>query len=127
MAIAMKFPPVEKTLRADKALNETTYWYDEAGVGWDIDYVAQFEALRSAISGALICPWDANYDKKRAECLDGVDSWPSAMAECLQVSDMQVCLAFAWKYDLSIAIREEGHLVEKSVPDGALVIDLSQL
>ena len=127
MAIAMNIEARRIEGWDIQTLNGNTIWVDHSGVEWDMDYVAHFESLRSAIGGSLTCAWDEAYEHIRTQWLEGIDRWPAAMIQCQEEFDIQVCLAFAQRFDIPIAIREEGQVIDQSVSDGVLLIDLSAM
>ena len=107
-------------------IDKKDVWFDASGVGWDIEYVARYEALRASISGRLTCAWDDGYDESRKLWTGIANCWPAAMAQCLKAKDTEACLAFAKKYDLPIMIRVAGEaLAGQTFNNGALVIDVS--
>ncbi len=101
-------------------------WYDTDGVGWAIGYVLKFERFRNMLRGSLICAWDVGYDKTR-KAYTGVDTcWPAAMATCANTDDIQICLAFAQRNNLPVAVRIKPSPIDRQfAADGILIIDIS--
>jgi FAD/FMN-containing dehydrogenase len=82
--------------------------------------------LRDAVFGTVIVPTDAAYDDARTVWNGAVDRYPSVIVRVKTTADVAVAIAFARKYDLSLAVRGGGHHVTGSaVIDDGLVIDLS--
>ena len=107
-------------------LENADIWYDATGVGWDISYVARFEALRATLHGVFICAWDTQYEEARISWTGQKNSWPAALAQCMRKSDLRNCTAFAEQHGLSIFSRSEVLGMDKNAPlNGALVLDLS--
>lgn len=99
---------------------------DGAGVEWDMDYVVRFDRLQSSLRGKVIATWHADYEDTRHAWLGTVQRWPAAMVICREDADIEICCAFAAKFNLSVSLRMRGHVInEEAVEDGALLIDMS--
>jgi FAD/FMN-containing dehydrogenase len=86
------------------------------------------EELRSALTGDVLEPADREYERARLCFNLLVDRRPTAIARCLDASDVSNALAFAQANDLEIAVRGGGHNpAGHCVVDDGLVIDLSRM
>ncbi len=107
-------------------LKESEIWFDATGVGWDTSYVSRFEALRTNLHGALICAWDTEYDQIRTTWTGKVNCWPVAMVQCMRMSDIKICEAFAQEHGITIITRSEDQSPSaEAINNGVLVLDLS--
>lgn len=84
--------------------------------------------LRASMSGAVVAPGDAAFDKARRIWNASADRRPALIAVCEETSDVQRALALATDAGLPVAIRSGGHSVAGfSTCDDGIVIDLSNL
>jgi FAD/FMN-containing dehydrogenase len=89
---------------------------------------APFDELAAQLHGRLVRPEDADYDSVRAVYNGMIDQHPAAIARCRNAVDVSLCVRFARKHDLEIAVRGGGHnAAGLGVRDDALVIDLSEM
>ncbi len=84
--------------------------------------------LKAALSGRLIQPGDADYDRARAVWNGMIDRRPALIARCQCVTDVIETVNFAREHGLAVSVRGGGHNVAGSaiVEDG-VVIDLSEM
>jgi FAD/FMN-containing dehydrogenase len=86
------------------------------------------DELRRSLTGTIILPADAEYDKARRGFNALIDRRPAVIARCVGSEDIAVAFDFARSHDLEVAIRGGGHNpAGHCVSDGGLVIDLSQM
>jgi FAD/FMN-containing dehydrogenase len=85
-------------------------------------------ALRSAVSGRIVTPTDADYDDARAVWNGMIDRRPRWIVQAASPADVPPTIAFARASGLPLAIRGGGHNVagNGSVDDG-VVLDLGRL
>lgn len=85
-------------------------------------------SLRASMSGAVVVPGDAEFEKARRIWNASADRRPALIALCQGTSDVQRTLALATDAGLPVAIRSGGHSVAGfSTCDDGIVIDLSNL
>jgi FAD/FMN-containing dehydrogenase len=85
-------------------------------------------ALRAELTGRVIDESDIDYDTARAVWNGDIDRRPAAIARCSGTSDVAAAIAFGRQRGLRISVRGGGHGVwGAAVPEGGLVIDLSEL
>lgn len=86
------------------------------------------DELRRSLTGTIILPADAEYDKARRGFNALIDRRPAVIARCVGSEDIAVAFDFARSHDLEVAVRGGGHNpAGHCVSDGGLVIDLSQM
>jgi FAD/FMN-containing dehydrogenase len=86
------------------------------------------ERLRSALTGRLITPGDADYDGARSIVLGGVDPRPAVIARAADAEDVARVVSLARELDLELAVRSGGHSgAGHSTIDDGLVLDLRDL
>ena len=84
--------------------------------------------LQRSLSGSVIRPTDAEYDKARRGFNALIDRRPALIVRCVNADDIAITLGFAQGHDLEVAVRGGGHNpAGHCVCDGGLVIDLSQM
>ncbi len=84
--------------------------------------------LRSSLTGIIILPADAEYDKARRGFNALIDRRPAVIVRCVRAEDIAVAFDFARLHGLEVAIRGGGHNpAGHCVCEGGLVIDLSQM
>ena len=84
-------------------------------------------ALEAGITGRVVVPGDADYDKDRQESNPAFNIYPQVIVYCANESDIQTCLQIATAYSMWVAVRAGGHSsAGYSVNDG-MVIDVSSL
>jgi FAD/FMN-containing dehydrogenase len=91
--------------------------------------MSDFNDFPASFRGPTFRPGDAGYAQARTifNCLTS-DAQPALIARCTDVDDVVTGVRYASDRDLPFAIRSGGHGVDGSaMPDGAFVIDLSQL
>ncbi len=85
-----------------------------------------WQALKSALRGALLTPEHSEYDSARKVFNAMIDKRPAAIARCAGAADVVACVRFAREHDLLVSVRGGGHSIAgKAVCDDALMIDLS--
>src|SRR6188768_1787085 len=86
------------------------------------------DRLRSGLSGRVIAPDDAEYDKARMLMPGGLDPRPAAIVRVANAEDAAHVVRFARETGVPIAVRCGGHGAagHASVDDG-VVIDLRDL
>ena len=84
--------------------------------------------FRASLHGALILPDDGGYDIARRVWNGMIDKYPALIIRCATRADVTRAVEFARLQHLPVAVRGGGHSVSgKSVCDGGIVIDLSQM
>jgi FAD/FMN-containing dehydrogenase len=85
-----------------------------------------FAELRHSLTGEVLEPVDAGYERARLCFNLLIDHRPAAIARCANASDVAAALLFAEQQGLEVAVRGGGHnpAGHCSVDDG-LVVDLS--
>jgi len=82
--------------------------------------------LKACLSGDLLTPPDAAYDRARSVWNGLIDRRPLASSRCKSVEDVIASVRFAGQQGLPVSIRGAGHNVAgHAVCDGGLMIDLS--
>ena len=85
-------------------------------------------ALRTQVRGAVITPGDDGYPAARRVWNAAIDRYPSAIISCADAEDVSFALRVASDSGLAVTVRGGGHNVAgRSIRDGALLLDLSQL
>lgn len=86
------------------------------------------EKFRASVRGPSFCPGDQGYDAAKTIPNAMIDRRPSIIARCAGAADVIACVRFAREHDVLVSVRGGGHSVAgKSVCDGGLMIDLSQM
>jgi FAD/FMN-containing dehydrogenase len=89
---------------------------------------AALSALREDLVGDVFAPGDAGYDEARTVFNSMIDRRPTAIAQCVDESDVVRSVRFARDLDLPIAVRGGGHSVAgMALGDGAVVVDLRHM
>ena len=84
--------------------------------------------LQRSLSGSVIRPADAEYDRARRGFNALIDRRPALIVRCTSADDIAIALGFAQGHELEVAVRGGGHNpAGHCVCDGGLVIDLSQM
>jgi FAD/FMN-containing dehydrogenase len=79
----------------------------------------------SGVSGQVIRPGDANYDKARTVFLGGVDRRPAVIIRVANNSDVSRVIALARDTGMPLAVRSGGHSgAAHGVVDDGIVLDL---
>lgn len=87
---------------------------------------ADLDGLRIELTGALLTPGSVGYDDARKVQDVTVDTQPLAIVRAAGSADVAAAVNFARVYGLPLAVRSGGHsLAKHSMPDAALVVDLS--
>jgi hypothetical protein len=68
-----------------------------------------FDELSANLRGELITPDSARYDETRAVYNAWIDKKPSALAMCVDATDVQTCVNYARENGLPLAVRGGGH------------------
>jgi FAD/FMN-containing dehydrogenase len=86
------------------------------------------DELQGSLSGSVIRPTDAEYDRARRGFNALIDRRPVLIARCVNAEDIAIALGFAQSHELEVAVRGGGHNpAGHCVCDNGLVIDLSQM
>jgi hypothetical protein len=86
------------------------------------------EQLRSTLSGQIITPCDAEYDKARTVFYGGHDRRPAAIVRVANAADVARVVTLARETNALLAVRSGGHSnAGHSVCEGGIVIDLSAM
>lgn len=89
---------------------------------------AAIKELGDAMSGPVMLSGHPQYDSARTIWNGMHDRRPALIARCLSAEDASNAVSFARDNNLLVAVRGGGHSWPgKSVADGALMIDLSQM
>jgi FAD/FMN-containing dehydrogenase len=84
--------------------------------------------LRSTMQGKVITPADEGYEGRRKIWNGAIDLYPSIVAACETVSDVQAAVHAARKHGLRVSVLAGGcGWAGQSLRDGGLVIDLSAM
>ena len=85
-------------------------------------------ALRNVLSGQVIAPDDAAYDRARRVFYGGIDRRPVVIVRPTGASDVSQVVLFAPESGLELAVRSGGHsLAGHSTTDGGILLDLADL
>jgi len=83
--------------------------------------------LTARVSGQVLAPTDAGYDKARAVHNGLVDKRPALIVRCRTADDVVAGLALARRAGLEVSVRGGGHNVAgRAVTDGGVMIDLAE-
>jgi FAD/FMN-containing dehydrogenase len=83
------------------------------------------DALREAMSGAVLVPGDADYEEARTVWNAAIDRRPAVIARCFDSADVSAAVRVGVENGLEIAVRGGAHGVSgKAVVDDGLMIDL---
>src|SRR5436190_20963012 len=86
------------------------------------------DALREAMSGAVLVPGDADYEAARTAWNAAIDRRPGVIARCSDPADVAAAVRFGVENGLEIAVRGGAHGVSgKAVVDDGLMIDLAAM
>jgi hypothetical protein len=86
------------------------------------------DALRAAMTGAVIVPGDVEYDEARRVWNADIDHRPVVIARCESTADVVAGVAFARERGLDLSVRCGTHNTSGlAVADGGFVIDLSAM
>ena len=91
---------------------------------------AQFPitARRSRFDGQVLTPGTPGYDAARSVWNGMIDHRPALIVQCASVADVVTAVRSARANDLEIGVRCGGHnIAGLAVPDGGLMIDLTEL
>ena len=89
---------------------------------------AAIKELGDAVSGTVMLPGHPQYDTTRTIWNGMHDRRPALIAQCADTDDVRHAVDFARDNNLLVAVRGGGHSWPgKSVCDGGLMIDLSQM
>jgi len=82
----------------------------------------------SALTGRVIWPNDAEYDRARASFYGGFDHRPAAIVRVADANDVARVISLARDSGMPLAVRSGGHGVAGyGLPDGGLVLDLADM
>ncbi|MGH2472534.1 MAG: FAD-binding oxidoreductase [Candidatus Limnocylindria bacterium] len=80
------------------------------------------------ISGQVIWPEDADYDKARTSFYGGVDRRPAAIVRVANADDVSRVISLAREGGTEFVVRGGGHgLAGYALPDGGIVLDLADM
>ena len=86
------------------------------------------EALRASLRGTVCLPGEDAYDEARAIWNAMIDRRPGLIVRCAGAADVMQAVKLAAERGLVLAVHGAGHnIAGKSIHDGALLIDLSQM
>jgi len=81
-----------------------------------------------SITGRVIGPDDAEYDKARAIFYGGPDRRPAAIVRVANAADVSRVITFARESGMELAVRSGGHSgAGHSVSEGGIVLDLKEM
>src|SRR5258708_39043200 len=84
--------------------------------------------FRASLHGELILPDDDGYASSRRVWKGMIDKYPAMIIRCADRADVAHAVEFGHLQHLPVAGRGGGHsVIGKSVCDGGMVIDLSQI
>ena len=84
--------------------------------------------LRSALSGRVITPDDAEYDTARTVVSGLIDRRPAFIVRVANAADVALVIATARNTGLELAVRSGGHSAAGySVSEGGIVLDVSEM
>jgi FAD/FMN-containing dehydrogenase len=84
--------------------------------------------LRTAVTGRVITPDDADYDQARTVFYGGIDRRPLAIVRVANANDVAHVVSLARETGIELAVRSGGHSIPgHSVSEGGIVLDLSQM
>lgn len=83
---------------------------------------------KARLSGRVISPQDAEFDKARALFYGWIDKWPAAIVRAANATDVSRVISLARENELELAVRSGGHsLAAHSMSEGGIVLDLSEM
>lgn len=84
--------------------------------------------LNTRIRGEVIAPTDPGYDATREIWNAMIDRKPGLIVRCTGTADVMQAVRWAKEHGLLVSVRGAGHnIAGKSIHDGAMLIDLSQM
>jgi FAD binding domain/Berberine and berberine like len=84
--------------------------------------------LRGVLSGQVITPDDAGYDRARTIFYGGFDQRPAAIVRVTDAADISQVVSIARDTGLELAVRSGGHSgAGHSLTDGGIVLDLADM
>ena len=90
--------------------------------------IAGVEALRAAVTGAVVTPDDLDYEQARKVWNADIDHHPAVLVQCATAQDAAEAIRFAQDQGLELAVRCGAHSMPGySSVDGGLVIDLGRM
>jgi FAD/FMN-containing dehydrogenase len=88
----------------------------------------QLAGLRRILNNPVITGDDQEFDQKRRVWNGMIDRRPSVIVRPTSIADVIQCVRFAREHGIAASVRGGGHSVAgKSVADGVMMIDLSQM
>ncbi|MER7418449.1 FAD-binding oxidoreductase [Micromonospora peucetia] len=82
--------------------------------------------LRTEVTGQVVTPDDADYERARRVFNGNVDRWPAVIVHAADTADVARVIGFGRETGLPLAVRSGGHSTYGVCDDG-LVLDLSAL
>ena len=84
--------------------------------------------LRSAMTGAVLEPGDAEYDEARRVWNAAIDARPALIAQCASAEDVAAAVTYAVRNGLEIAVRGGAHGASgKATVDDGMMINLGAM
>ena len=89
---------------------------------------AVLQEVEASLTGGILLPSSEGYDQARKVWNGMIDKRPALIVRCQNSTDVASAVNLAREYDLLTAVRGGGHnIAGKSVCDGGIVIDCSQM
>jgi FAD/FMN-containing dehydrogenase len=86
------------------------------------------DGLRSKVTGAIITPDDADYDKARATFVGGIDHRPAVIVRPVNAAEVGNVVRAAADSGLELSVKSGGHSgLGHGVSDGGIMLDLHEL
>jgi hypothetical protein len=90
--------------------------------------IGGIEALKAAMTGAVVRPDDLDYERARKVWKAAINHHPAVIVRCATAQDAAQAIRFAQNQVLELAVRSGAHSAPGySSVDGGLVIDLSRM
>ena len=89
---------------------------------------ADLDDLRTALTGRVVGPGDADYETARSVWNGEIDRRPAVVARCAGPADVAAAIRFARDAELDLTVRGGGHnFGGAAVSDGAVMIHLGDM
>lgn len=90
--------------------------------------IEDLHALEQSLSGELVWPGHADYDRDRRIWNGLIDKRPGLIVRCAREADVSATVRFVRDHGLELAVRGGGHNVAgKALSEGGVVVDLSRM